>query len=178
MLYMKGDGEISEFDGSEVLIFPLTYEELKFLKEDTFGLSQYLNLQYDGIDTKNENYQKLLENQLKDIKKDEKNYVFCTSWLIVSLLNKNIVGQIGLFDYSKNLSEISVFFAIGEHYQNQGYATISVELLCKFLKENKVKTLKAKCEKTNIIAKKVLEKTNFEKVYEDKDYSYFERKIQ
>lgn len=177
MLYMKGDGEISEFDGNEVLIFPLKYEELKFLKEDILGFSSYLNLQYDGTFVQTENYQKLLENQLKNIKKDEKNYIFCTNWLIVSLLNKNIVGQIGLFDYSKTNCEVSIFFEIGEHFQNQGYATISIELLCKFLKENAIQKVKASCQKTNISAKKVLEITNFEVVCEDKNNFYFERKI-
>ena len=47
MVYMKQEGEISEFDGVDLLIFPLKKEELDLLNKDSKEFSDYINLEYD-----------------------------------------------------------------------------------------------------------------------------------
>ena len=175
MLYMKNDGEISEFDGSEVLIFPLTTEELKFFKEDISGFEKYINLEYDGEDIKE--IECVLDYKLKMQEKDPQNWVYNTSWLIVSLLNKNIIGTIDFKGCPNENGEVEIGYGIGKRYQNRGYATSAVELMCKYAKDNGIKCVKANCYRSNIASRRVLEKNNFKKIKEDDKIFYFERKF-
>ena len=172
MLYMKSEGEVSEFDGSEVLIFPLTIEELKFLYEDKTGFEKYINLQYDGGNIKD--LLKGIKFQMQE--KYPSDWIYNTCWLVVSLVNKNIVGTISFKGCPQN-GRVEICYEIGKNYQNRGYGTIAVELICNFAKNNEIKVVKANCLNSNIASQKVLSKNNFRIIKEDNSIIYFEKEI-
>lgn len=177
MLYMKSEGEISEFDGSEVLIFPLTLEELELLKQDKDGFEKYINLEYCAEDTNDPEIQNIIEIQLKMLKNDQKNWIFHTFWVIVSLLNRKIVGTIDFKNTPNKNGEVEIGYGIGTNFQNRGYATSAVELLTNFAKQNGIKKLFANTNKDNFASQKVLKKCLFTQINEDDNLIYFEKEL-
>lgn len=161
MLYVKADDEISEFDGVDILIFPLQKEEIEMLNKDQQEFAKYINLSYEGVDFSEPNMQSVYQNQYKLLCKHPENWVFYTFWTIVSLSQRKIVGCVNFKDVPNNDGEAEIGFYVNQKHQNQGYATLAVELLCNYAKNNNIKKIIANIEKTNIQALKVLEKNNF-----------------
>lgn len=161
MLYVKADDEISEFDGVDILIFPLQKEELEMLKKDQQEFAEYINLNYEGTDFSSQNIQAVYQNQHKLLCEHPENWVFYTFWTVVSLSQRTIVGCVNFKDVPNASGEVEIGFYTNKKHENQGYATLAVELLGNFARNNNIKKLIANIESTNIQALKVLEKNNF-----------------
>lgn len=161
MLYVKADDEISEFDGVDILIFPLQKEELEMINKDQQEFAKYINLSYEGVDFSDQSMQRVYQQQYNLMCEHPENWVFYTFWTVVSLSQRTIVGCVNFNDVPNVDGEAEIGFYTNPKHQNQGYATLAVELLCNFAKNNNVKKLVANIDKTNIQALKVLEKNNF-----------------
>lgn len=174
---MKQDGEISEFDGVDLLIFPLKKDELKLLLDDSDAFSKYINLCYDGEDVKSDIMQFVLKYKYNELCKDETNLAFNSMWTICSLSKRAIVGLIDFKAMTNENGEVEIGYGIGEKHRNEGYATLAVELLCNYAKEHNIKTILADTEKTNIASQKVLEKNFFDKTGEDENLCYYKKEL-
>lgn len=160
MIYMKSDDEISEFDGVNILIFPLKKDELELLKKDKNEFAKYINLDYQAEDFSAQNMQDIYNNKYQKLCEHPDEWVFHTFWTIVSLKDRTIVGNI----YFKNkpcVDIAEVRFNVSSRYENQGFATLALELMCQFAQKCEIKKVVANIEPTNIQALKVLEKNNF-----------------
>lgn len=176
MIYVKSKDEISEYEGGDVLIFPLKKEELELLKEDSSLLGKYLNIEYDGEDFNSEIMKGPFESQYKLLISDEKNWVYHTFWVIVSLPYRKIIGSI-CFKSAPINGCVEIGYGISPKYFNKGYTTCAVKLIVDWAFKNGVQVVKAEALKSNLASIRVLEKNNFVKTCEDKNLCYFERKM-
>ena len=98
-------------------------------------------------------------------------------WMICSLSQRKIVGSIDFKDVPNLEKEVEIGYGINKKYWNQGYATLAVELICKFAKSEGIKKILATTTKDNIASQKVLDKNFFDKTKEDDLLFYFEKDL-
>ena len=172
MLYIKADDEISEFDGQEVLIFPLKQDELELLNESKENFSAYINLNFEALEISKETFQ-ILFNKIKE---NPNNWVFHTLWVVVSIQKRAIVGLIYFKSFTSD-GEVEIEFSTGEKHQNEGYATTAVSLLCNFSKNVNISKIKAKTQKNNVFAIKILKNNGFFEKIEQNNQIYWEKEV-
>ena len=103
-----------------------------------------------------------IEYLISRIKSDNGPYVYAI------MLEKKMIGYVQLV-YLEDDYEIG--FHIGEKYRKQGYATEALQLfLPKIMKDKHLKVVEGVCLKENIASQRVLEKCNFELVYEGRGH--------
>ena len=103
-----------------------------------------------------------IEYLVSRLKSDTGPYVYAI------MLGKEMIGYVQLV-YLEDDYEIG--FHIGEKYRNQGYASEALKLfLPKIMKEKHLNVVEGICLKENIASKRVLEKCNFELVYEGRGH--------
>lgn len=157
----------------DTLVFPLLKEELELLYDNPVAFSSYIKVWYDGVDLKHQ-ANELYLNQIEKLKNNEQDWLWHTFWVIVSIKDRTIIGNINFIDYTSDSSEI--YCLINKKYHNLGFATKSIGLISEWSKSMGLKQLVAKCDKDNISLKKVLEKNNF--IMVDKvDNCYFYKKV-
>lgn len=174
MLFLKEDEAISEYNGEDVLIFPLKKDELELLKEDSEKFSMYINLTYEGLDLSTEENNASFEKQYKLLCEDEQNWAFYSYWVVVYLPLRTIVGDLYFKNTPNENGEVEINFEISEKYRNRGIATDALNLVLPWAFSNSVKKVKAEVEKDNIEAIRVLEKNEFKKVGEG-DFCQYEK---
>ena len=177
MIYLKADDEISEFDGQEVLIFPLKKDELELLKENKDNFAKYINLTYEAEDLSNPQIENLYKNQYTLLCEYPDSWVFHTFWVVVSITKRTIVGLINYKNMPSVDGGIEVYCNIGKNYQKQGYATIALELLENYSKSVKISRLNAFVKKDDLASIKLLERSKFSKIYEDEKNYYWEKEL-
>lgn len=105
----------------------------------------------------------LSKNILKeDIK--NKNYYY----LVAKDDNEKIVGYIGI-SYILDTADI-ISIVVHKDYTNQGIATILLQEIFKFAKENNIQKIMLEVRSTNIPAQKLYEKHDFKKISVRKNY--------
>ena len=84
------------------------------------------------------------------------------------------MGEVILYNfYKEDFVEIGI--RLFKNYQNKGYATEALNLICEFAQKSLNKNLLMKCYKVNEKSKKLIEKNAFKLIKEDKKMYYFEK---
>lgn len=143
-------------------IIPLDYQqELKYLACN-FSLEIELGLnKVDRIIS--EPLKSVIENIiLPNIKNNQKEFLYNTTWIIINKVNKTIVGSLG-FKGKPNLNkEIEIGYGTESNYQNKGFMSEAISALVLWAQKNpEINYIIAETENINIQSEKVLSNNNF-----------------
>ena len=158
MIFIKEDDAICLNDGENIVVFPLIFDEIDLLKNDINYFENYINLKIDALDILYDNnlkFNKLLNSN------NNNEFPLQTLWVVVSILDKSIVGFISFENHNKEKKSIDVNFAISKNYRRRGYASTAISLISDWLFENDIDFIFANVEKNNEPANKVLINNNF-----------------
>ena len=90
-------------------------------------------------------------------------------WLVIEKKNNQIIGSVGYIGKPDD-GNVEIGFGIIPSKRGKGFCSESVEALIKWgLSHNEVHRIIAKCDKSNIASRKILEKTGFEYLGEKDD---------
>ncbi len=158
MIFIKEDDAICLNDGENIVVFPLIFDEIDLLKNDIIYFENYINLKVDALDILYDNNLKF-SSLLNSTNRSE--FPLKTLWVVVSILDKSIVGFMSFENYNKENKSIEVNFAISKNYRRRGYASTAISLICDWLFDNNIDVIFANVEKRNELANKVLINNNF-----------------
>jgi RimJ/RimL family protein N-acetyltransferase len=114
------------------------------------------------------------------IKKDFKTYkdfpelMIWSAWIICAP-DGVVVGDIGFKGPPDYSGTVEIGYQVLPVYQNQGFATESVAMLCNFAFSKGVEKIEAEVLKTNKASLRVIENCGFVFVREIGEYHYFEK---
>lgn len=154
--------DLSEYvlESKDVLVFPLSLQELELLNQNPVAFSAYINVWYDGDDFNSPVMQKAYQEQIKLLKDNESDWIWHTFWMIVSIKERTIVGSICFKNSPKNGS-CEIGYGINPKYANRGITSKAVALICEWACTQGLKSLLATTELDNIASSKVLTKNGF-----------------
>ncbi len=95
-------------------------------------------------------------------------------WLMI-LSDKNmVIGGAGFVGPADESNSVEIGYSIAPEFRKQGYTKEACEELINWAFSKEVKTIKAKCEKTNLASINLLEKLKmkFSKINEDGELEY------
>jgi RimJ/RimL family protein N-acetyltransferase len=96
-----------------------------------------------------------------------KNYLYSTLWTAISKQENKMVGDICMIGEPNSEGEIEIGYETHEEFQNKGFMTEIVSGMIEWMRtQQKVKSILASTEKSNVASSKVLEKNNFSKIGE------------
>lgn len=82
--------------------------------------------------------------------------------LMIELKDKRVIGSIDLYDFDAHNSRAGVGLIIDGEFQNQGYATMALEMLCHYaFRFLNIHQLYAHIPTINIYSKRLFEKCGF-----------------
>ena len=160
MLFVPEEGALTLCDNENIIIFPLVKDEISLLKNDKEYFENYLNLKYYAdFEFEEDGW---MQKQFKLFKKSRSKLPWCSIWVITSAKDKAIIGTINFKNSPYKTKVVEVGFFINPNYRNNGYASTALKLLSDWAFTNKVKTITAQTDKSNIASQKVLEKNGFQ----------------
>ena len=105
-----------------------------------------------------------LEEEIDSITKDENNYLFYTTWLMILKSNRMAVGSAAFKGTPNHNGEIEIGYGLGEGFEHQGYMTEAINELCQWgLNQDKVKHSIAETDLDGYASQRVLKRNCFEK---------------
>ncbi len=155
-------------ESNRIKLIPLSLEQLKLLAKGRSHLELALGLTKSNFEINSEHdFLKMLDDVLiaytiPDVERNPENYQWFTHWLIIKKDQNLCIGGIGVNGLPDENGETILGYFIDQKFENKGFATEAVQLLCRFLFENK--NLKALVAETLIDApasQKVLQKCGF-----------------
>lgn len=96
-------------------------------------------------------------------------------WLVVSIEENIVVGGAGFIGPADESNSVEIGYSIAPEFRRNGYTLEACTELINWAFSKGVKTINAKCEKTNIASIKLLEKLGmeFSQINEDGESEYF-----
>lgn len=155
-------------------IIPLKAENLALLIKDQKQMESNLSLN-ESNSILSQELKQAMEVRLSKVLADEKNYFWCTNWIIVSKDINEIVGGIMIKGTPNDNGEVVIgYYTIYEH-QGNGFMTEAVTNLKNWLlNQADVIYVIADTEKDNIASHRVLEKNGAE-MYKETEELFFWR---
>lgn len=155
-------------------MIPLKAENLGLLIKDQKQLESNLSLN-ESSSILSQELKQAMEVRLSKVLTDEKNYFWCTNWIIVSKDINEIVGGIMIKGTPNDNGEVVIGYYTHFEHQGNGFMTEAVTNLKNWLlKQANVIYVIADTEKDNIGSHRVLEKTGAE-MYKETEELFFWR---
>lgn len=153
-------------------VIPLSLEQLKLWVSDMDAFEKELNCTYKGQPLVGFIMNHVLE-QIEDIKNDEPNYMFYTTWLMILKANRIAVGSAAFKGIPDLHEEIEIGYGLGEEFEHHGFMTEAVNELCKWgLNQEEVKHIIAETDLDGYASQRILERNGFER-YQFEDSSWW-----
>ena len=143
-------------------IYPLNWQDLKLLIDNTREFEKKYNCKYDATPLTGI-YFSILRNQIEITKKEEF-FEFNTFWLVI---HNDIVIGAACFKGIKDDS-VEIGYGLGEKYTGQGFMTETVKAMCEFAFK-KVNNIIAFCDKDNAKSINLLKRVGFEFIEEQEE---------
>lgn len=155
-------------------LIPLTANQLELWTYNIPALEKELNCVYQGDVMKGE-FLDIVKMQLNITRKDEKNYLFHSFWLLMLKDKRIIIGATDFKNIPNKYGEVEIGYGLNSAYEHNGYMTEAVIKMCSWaLNQPNVCSIIAETEKYNISSYHVLERCNM-KLYKETDISYWWR---
>ena len=150
-----------------LILKPLTYDQLvKYIKSDG-SLETELNLNKTSRTISPELKEALEQTILPNVADPNKNYLYSTLWTAISKVDHKMVGDLCIVGEPNAAGEIEIGYGTYEEFRKKGYMTEAVSGIVKWAEnQEKIYSIIASTEKTNIASFTLLEKNNFLKVGE------------
>ena len=150
-----------------LIIRPLTYSQLvKYINCDN-SLEKELGVKESQRIISNDLKEALENTILPNVADTNKNYLYSTLWTAILKDENRMIGELCMMGEPNNEGEVEIGYGIYNEYQNNGFMTEFVSAIVEWLKnQEKVKSILASTEKTNIPSYRVLEKNMFSKISE------------
>lgn len=168
MIFTKLPDAICLNDNSNILIFPLTVQELQILNENVANFENYINLSYNTTSISQNNN---LKKQFELLMLDNENFPINSVWVIVSAKDKSIVGTICpniKNNFTKNTNSDATSVNISLDLNNVAIslsdAISSIQLFEQWLAENGAKSIFCQVEKDNDFILSVFKQNNYNEV--------------
>ena len=111
----------------------------------------------------------IINEQIKIIEKDPKNYMYYSFWFIIRKEDKITVGSMDFKNIPNERKEVEIGYGLKKKYEHKGYMTEAVKAFCEWaLTNEKIETIIAETEKDGIGSIKILERCGFKKYKEEK----------
>ncbi len=145
-----------------LILKPLTYGQLvKYTKCDN-SLEEELNLNETSRTISPELKEAFEQTILPNVADKTKNYLYSTLWTAISKVENKMIGDLCMVGEPNSDGEIEIGYGTYEEFQGKGFMTEIVGGIIEWIKtQEKVKSITASTDKTNIASFKVLEKNNF-----------------
>ena len=146
-----------------LILKPLSYNEsikhIKFPDE----LAKDLELAPSKSLIGKEVQEAILNDLLPNLSDSTKDSLFYTMWIMVEKSIKAIIGGVCFHGEPNKNGEVEIGYGTDDDYQNKGYMTEAIFGLIQWATDNeRIHSIKAETDKTNIASILVLEKNNFE----------------
>lgn len=145
-------------------IVPLDADMLETLSRDVKEFEREYDAKYDG-ESINDEFKSILGRCAEEVREDEDNKVFLTTWLIE--LKGVVIGSIGLKGVPKD-GETEIRFGLNKKNESKGYMTESVKGLLKLAALLGVNRVFAETREDNVKSEKVLERCGFDLIGDGK----------
>lgn len=145
-------------------IVPLDADMLETLSRDVKEFEREYDAKYDG-ESINDELKSILGRCAEEVREDEDNKVFLTTWLIE--LKGVVIGSIG-FKGVPNGGETEIGFGLNKKYEGKGYMTEGVKGLLKLAVLLGVNRVFAETREDNVKSEKVLERCGFDLISDGK----------
>ena len=145
-------------------IVPLDADMLETLSRDVKEFEREYDAKYDG-ESINDELKSILGRCAEEVREDEDNKVFLTTWLIE--LKGVVIGSIGFKGVPKG-GETEIRFCLNNKYEGKGYMTESVKGLLKLAALLGVNRVFAETREDNVKSEKVLERCGFDLISDGK----------
>lgn len=145
-------------------IVPLDADMLETLSRDVKEFEREYDAKYDG-ESINDELKSILGRCAEEVREDEDNKVFLTTWLIE--LKGVVIGSIGFKGVPKG-GETEIRFCLNKKYESKGYMTESVKGMLKLAALLGVNRVFAETREDNVKSEKVLERCGFDLISDGK----------
>ena len=153
-------------------LVPLSLNQLKLWVAEEAALEKELDFTYKGQPLTGFMLRNIQE-EIEAIEKDEPNYLFYTTWLMILKSNRMAVGSAAFKGSPNQNGEIEIGYGLGEEFEHHGYMTEAVEELCKWgLNQKNVKQILAETDVEGDASERVLQRNGFER-YKTGDSSWW-----
>lgn len=145
-------------------IVPLDADMLETLSRDVKEFEREYDAKYDG-ESINDELKSILGRCAEEVREDEDNKVFLTTWLIE--LKGVVIGSIGFKGVPKG-GETEIRFCLNKKNEGKGYMTESVKGMLKLAALLGVNRVFAETREDNVKSEKVLERCGFDLISDGK----------
>lgn len=157
-----------EIKTKRLKIVALTPEQLEMLVNNISKFERELHCSYQGEKVEGV-FKYILFNQSLKAKKNYKDYLWLTFWIIVRKEDDIVVGMIDFKDVPNAKGEVEIGYGLGNRHEHLVYMTEAVEAFCSWgKKQNAVKTIIAETEMDNFPSQRLLKKCGFIEFFRDK----------
>lgn len=155
-----------------LIINPLSSDELIRHIKSPGDLANDMGLKPSASLVDKDTQEAILNDLLPYLSDPSKDPLFYTMWIIIEKNEKAIIGGICFHGEPDSNGEAEIGYGIDDDFRNQGYMTETISGFIDWIKgRDKIKTIKALTDKTNLASIKVLKKNNF-KISEQDDQSF------
>ena len=113
--------------------------------------------------------------RLNDVKNNGTNYMWYTTWIVISKFKNRIIGHIMIKGYPNENGEVNIGYYMQEQYRGNGYMNEAINKLISWIFLNSdVKYIVADTLKPNIISQNLLKKIGM-KTYKEDDECFWWR---
>lgn len=146
-----------------LILIPLSIQQLDLWVNDLLRLEQELRCTYDAAPLEGE-FGDAVKGQLKIAKKDARNYLFHSFWMIMRKEDRIIIGSADFKGVPNENGEVEIACELGEKYLNQGYMAETIEALCHWAKKQpRVRSIIAETKRNNLNGQHILSQCGFYK---------------
>lgn len=149
-------------------LVPLTAGQLKKLCEDMPALEAELDCTYMAEPMEG-HFLDIVRGQLEITKKDPKNYIWHSFWLIIRKNDRIVVGSADFKDIPDEKGETEIGYGLGKAFEHKGYMSETVKAMCYWaLCQPEVSAVIAETDAApqGLASQRVLDRCGFEKTFE------------
>lgn len=158
-------------------ILPLDENNLELSIKDFNELEKNLELTVtdENIGTREKNVYKI---RLEGVKSNPTNYMWYTTWVMISKEENRIVGAIMIKGYPNENGEVIVGYAMHDGYKRKGYMLEALKSLTQWIFLNPdVKCIVAETVKSNIPSQELLKKIGMVFYKEDDEFLWWKLQL-
>jgi len=146
----------------QLIIRPLTYSQLVKYAQSNPSLEVELNVQPSERSISPELKVALEQTILPSVADASKDYLYSTLWTAISKTDNKMVGELCMMGEPNEEGEIEIGYGTHEEFQGRGFMTEMVAGIIEWARsQEKICSILANTEKSNISSFRVLQKNQF-----------------
>ncbi|MFN3588028.1 MAG: GNAT family N-acetyltransferase [Spirosomataceae bacterium] len=145
-----------------LLAIPLDDKQLELYLQKSPFFEETMGLQTSAIHIVEEVEELFREAILPRLKKEEKDIHWFTNWIVIARSSQQVIGDFCFYDFPDAQGLVELGYGVYPSQQNKGYMSELLRGIIEWVKkQDGVRYIRARTERTNVASTKLLLKTGF-----------------